>query len=293
MNAPIRRALLLPAPAIGDGVLALPLARTLLRAGVDVVLHHDALLSLAAGLPGLEIEARPKPVSDLDHKAFDALFVGGAWPWSDRSATAEHMLHLQKADWDRDSGYIPNLRRLSEAAFGIPWAQTACGFSLEPSLPRSVRGRVVLQPFSANSSKDWLPKRTHRLGTRLRSEGLDVRVVVAPTDLERWHGVAANDLAITVSPDLHDVARVLASADVFVGPDSGLGHLASALGVMTVSLFRRASSARFWRPAFSPGRIVLAPFRLPGKHGSRHWAGLVSVGRVQGAVRAMLASRGQ
>jgi hypothetical protein len=292
VSAPIRRALLLPAPAIGDGVLALPLARTLLRAGVDVVLHHDALLALAAGLPGLDIEARPKPLSGLAHASFDALFVGGPWPFEDRDAGAEHVLHLQKAEWDRESGYIPNLRRLSEAAFGVQWGPPNCGFSLEHAFPRAARGRVVLQPFSASPSKDWSPKRTHLLGQRLRSEGVDVRVVVAPPDLERWHGTAQGDLPITVSPDLYEVARVLASADVFVGPDSGLGHLASALGVMTVSLFRRASSARFWRPAFSPGRIVLAPLRLPGKHGSRHWAKLVSVGRVHGAVRAMLESRG-
>ena len=272
-------------------MLALPLARTLVEAGVDVQLHHDALFALAGALPGLEIEGRPTDPRTLDHKPHDALFVGGQWPWHDRDPLDGYVLHLQKADWDRETGYIPNLRRLSEEVFGVEWGPPACGFQLQPALPRSVQGRVVLQPFSASKSKDWLPARTHRLGQRLRSEGVDVRVVVAPADLERWHALAAGDLPISVSQDLHEVARVIASADVFVGPDSGLGHLASALGVMTVSLFRRASSARFWRPAFSPGRVVLAPIRLPGKHGSRHWAKLLRVGRVHDAVRAMLASR--
>ncbi|WP_429485147.1 glycosyltransferase family 9 protein [Paraburkholderia youngii] len=73
----------------------------------------------------------------------------------------------------------------------------------------------------------------------------------------------------------------MAEAGWFIGNDSGLGHLASAIGVPTLSLFMRSGLARTWRPGWSPGAIVLPLNVVPtGRLRERCWKRLMSVRRV-------------
>ena len=60
--------------------------------------------------------------------------------------------------------------------------------------------------------------------------------------------------------DLITAAAVLANACAFVGNDSGLGHLAAALDVPTLTLFGPGEPARY-RPWGSKARVALAPGR--------------------------------
>jgi ADP-heptose:LPS heptosyltransferase len=71
---------------------------------------------------------------------------------------------------------------------------------------------------------------------------------------------------------LADVAAWIAESGWFIGNDSGLGHLASALGVPTLSLFMRRGIARTWRPNWGRGAIVL-PYNLfvVGALKERYW----------------------
>ncbi|WP_309235085.1 glycosyltransferase family 9 protein [Paraburkholderia youngii] len=73
----------------------------------------------------------------------------------------------------------------------------------------------------------------------------------------------------------------MAEAGWFIGNDSGLGHLASAIGVPTLSLFMRSGLARTCRPGWSPGAIVLPLNVVPtGRLRERCWKRLMSVRRV-------------
>ena len=51
-------------------------------------------------------------------------------------------------------------------------------------------------------------------------------------------------------PDLYDLARWLRAARVFVGNDSGISHLAAAVGTPTITLFR-ATRPQVWAPPAS------------------------------------------
>lgn len=55
--------------------------------------------------------------------------------------------------------------------------------------------------------------------------------------------------------DLRSVAKILSSAHVFIGHDSGLTHLAAALGVSTIALFGPTDPTR-WGPKGSHVSIV-------------------------------------
>ena len=57
-------------------------------------------------------------------------------------------------------------------------------------------------------------------------------------------------------PDLYDLARWLGTARVFIGNDSGVTHLAAAVGTPVIALFGPASDANVWAPRGSGVRVI-------------------------------------
>jgi heptosyltransferase II len=98
-------------------------------------------------------------------------------------------------------------------------------------LPAPGRLRVALCPGAKHATKIWPGYRA--LAAQLAARGDQVLVVLGPG--ETW--VAGGAPAIGIQGDLIGLASVLRSADVTVGNDSGLTHLAVAAGTPSVVLF--------------------------------------------------------
>ena len=77
--------------------------------------------------------------------------------------------------------------------------------------------------------------------------------MVYAKDILKGVDVPVTNLAGTT--DLHDLCAYLSLCNVMIGPDSGTGHLAAALGVSTVSIFTSGSPA-WTRPLGGPSRII-------------------------------------
>ena len=291
-----RTTLVVPALGLGDGLLTLPLARSLTAAGREVRVLHDFLPRLGDVVEsGLALA--PRPTRDAAWVAafvgVDEAFVGH--PRDPALAAArkvglEDVMVSRKDDWDRRRPFLESLRRLGCAHFDVPWVGDAPGLRATCPDDSPARDAVVLHPYSSSESKDWHPERMLALGGALTTAGHRVVVLTAPDAEARWRDVAGKRLPVLAEPDLGAVANHLAGARLYVGPDTGMAHLASGLGVPTVSLFRRRSSSRVWRPVWSPSRVVLAPWRLPGARGDRGWAKRLSLRRVRAVVERALSS---
>jgi ADP-heptose:LPS heptosyltransferase len=109
----------------------------------------------------------------------------------------------------------------------------------------------VLHPGSGSPHKCWPAERFLELARRLAERGPRPRIVLGEVEAETWP--AAQIEAFAAAGELHrptDLLGLLDSyrnAGVFVGNDSGPGHLAGILGIPTVSLFGPTDPAR-WRP---------------------------------------------
>src|SRR5262249_8522296 len=82
-------------------------------------------------------------------------------------------------------------------------------------------------------------------------------------------------------PDLDAVTRYIYESSWFIGNDSGLGHLASNLGIKTVTLGMRFRVMQRWRPAWVEGLVLIPPKWLitrPLKE--RFWKYFISVNQV-------------
>jgi hypothetical protein len=102
-------------------------------------------------------------------------------------------------------------------------------------------GQIVVHPFASNEAKRWPGLLSLDLPNRVRIRGPE----------ERLDGAL-------FFPGLLELARFLSGARAYVGNDSGITHLAAALGVPTVALFGPTDPA-VWGPRGREVRILRAP----------------------------------
>jgi hypothetical protein len=104
-------------------------------------------------------------------------------------------------------------------------------------------GFVGMHPFSGSSAKNWPLENFQSLARLLP---LPVQFCAGPE--EQLDGAHRFD-------SLSGVASWLASARVYIGNDSGISHLAAALGTPAIAIFR-ATDPRVWAPR-GPAVIAL------------------------------------
>ena len=110
---------------------------------------------------------------------------------------------------------------------------------------------IALHPGAGGRDKVWPPQRSATLGRILAKEKAKLLIIQGPADKDAVQEVVAG---LDGVPHLlvHDVpiatlAALLSHASLFIGNDSGVSHLAAALGVFTLALFGPTDPA-VWAP---------------------------------------------
>lgn len=143
--------------------------------------------------------------------------------------------------------------------------------------------RIVVSPDSAGpEKKDWAPSRFLALCQQLRREGYDPKIVVAPANRERWVDLARG-FDVPHFDGIGELAAFIYESGAVVANDSGNGHLASFLGVPTVTLYRKRNPRFHWRPDWAPGNVV-CPVVSPPFYETA-WRYFISIGMVMRALR--------
>jgi heptosyltransferase-3 len=103
------------------------------------------------------------------------------------------------------------------------------------------RKPIVIQPGSGGVHKCWHLDNFLSVAKMLKDKGADVLFLLGPAETERFN---EEDMATIVMsaprltcPPLTDVVAVLSNAAGYLGNDSGITHLAAAMGVRTVAVF--------------------------------------------------------
>lgn len=123
---------------------------------------------------------------------------------------------------------------------------------------------VAVHPGSSGQRKCWPLARYLALTRELLDRGIRVLLLCGPADRDIAHALGERLPAGAVLAEPHklwELAGLLQRADLFVGNDSGPGHMAASVGTPTVSLFG-PTDPDLWRPIGHRCRV------LRGRHES-------------------------
>jgi len=159
---------------------------------------------------------------------------------------------------------------------------------------------VALSPGAVGAGKAWPAAHYAELAKALAMDGASVWILGGPseTSLAKKIIAAAGDRVRDLTgSDLRNAILALAAADVSVTNDSGLMHVAAAIGIPTVAIFG-PTSPWHWKP-LNPVAAILEPpgddearqrARVDGNDAVRHRrTDDVAVGDVLATVKRVLA----
>jgi heptosyltransferase I len=136
---------------------------------------------------------------------------------------------------------VEQLRELFALALGYERPTTPAAFGLDPArfAPAPSAPYVLFLHGAGWPSKLWPEAHWQELGRGLRAKGLRVLLPwgSAAEQASAQRVAAAISGEVLPQSDLAGLARQIAGAQFVVGLDSGLTHLAVALGVRTVALY--------------------------------------------------------
>jgi heptosyltransferase III len=114
---------------------------------------------------------------------------------------------------------------------------------------------AVIHAGSGSRSKNWPLSCFVEVACSLRASGLEVIWSAGPA--ERNMDIPSEERLVTGLP-LVELARLLSRADLYVGNDSGISHLAAAVGCPSVVVFG-PTSTEAWAPRGQHVRVIRAP----------------------------------
>lgn len=144
----------------------------------------------------------------------------------------------------RDLHAVTRNRRLAGLALGYT-PKGAPDFGLDRNrFARSGERIAVLLHATARPSKQWAEENWVALGQHIANRGITIVLPWGNNEEQaRSYRIASRVPSARVAQRqrLDDVARVIADAEFVVGVDTGLMHLAAALGVPLVAIFAGSS----------------------------------------------------
>jgi heptosyltransferase-2 len=203
------------------------------------------------------------------------LLVPGRWRTYPKHRLARSMLIQTKRNWYRDSRsvaerYFDAARALDVVPDGhppdlflSPEAVREAAAWLERNAPSLNRSLIALAPGAAHATKRWPLEHWHMLVRRILDEGLAVVLVGGTEDAAVAKALAANAGAPVLNAagqfGLQGTGALLQRASALISGDTGVMHMATALGTPVVALFGPTVQPFGYFPYTAKAQIVELP----------------------------------
>jgi heptosyltransferase-3 len=288
---------------MGDGLIALVLSNNLHLNGRAVTTFHPFLDSLQAWFPHLPIRRFPCSEDlEVELKQFDRFFIiyeKSPWMQSVLTHSQKHFpnqttilnpiatqrhdyLHWEEGRFDGNRAFVDNLYTFCKDILKFTVVTKSNGIcNLEEVRPHLHKKRIVIHPCSSREGKNWPRKKFLKLACHLKEWGYTPSLLLTEEERRGW------DLSKVDAPlflDMSALASFISESGYMIGNDSGIGHLASCLGLPTLTICRSLQTSKFWRPAWARGEVVTPPAWVPNLKGfrwrDRYWKRWVTVNNV-------------
>lgn len=167
----------------------------------------------------------------------------GGYDWHSIREPLASLTYSRKARVSRQLHAVERCRRLASQLLGYPLPSTPPDFGLKASqeawTPRPGHPFGVLIPCASRLEKLWPQANWVAIGQQLRAKGWDIAVMWGSPDEQKLAQAIADKIDGTAPPFLtvQQAADTLAQAQVVIGLDTGMSHLAAAHGRPTVGIY--------------------------------------------------------
>ncbi len=268
-----KRILIARGGAIGDFILTLPVFQAVKGSFPQVTLGclSPAGRGEIAQMAGLADEIR-----NIDDRCWASFFVrdgqldGVACKWLSSFGCIISYFHDPNETWKTnvarvsDAFYLGGCHQPGEmsdvsASITLLKALEPMGIFHADPVPRIIYSGAVLKPEtialhpgSGSESKNWPEEYWCQLIALLLEQGnMELMLVGGEAETKRVRRLGGKfpnpRLRLLLNEPLTNVVRELAGCRIFIGHDSGITHLAAALGVRCVVLWSQTNE-RVWRP---------------------------------------------
>jgi ADP-heptose:LPS heptosyltransferase len=127
----------------------------------------------------------------------------------------------------------------------------------------------LIHPAAAFATKQWAVENFARVAEFLSERGFAPVAIAAPNEKERLEKLRLETgvKIVTLDLSLPEVTALAAHSQLFVGNDSGIAHIAAAVGTPVVVIFGSSNIAH-WRPWNSaPAEVVFEEMSCQPCHG--------------------------
>jgi heptosyltransferase-3 len=294
------RSALLCASGIGDGLLMMIVAHHLKKSRMNPTVFHSSHSFLSPLFEEHHFEDHiPLEILEKKLEEFDHVFVE-----NDNSERAWHLFRLRdlgklkhvrfifptKSKNFKEGDFLfnpnvpvaSNLAECCAAMLGSPYSKEN-DLSFPEGTYKKHAKRVVIHPTSNDIKRNWGKSQFLSLANLLSKEGYAPVFCVSPNEREEWESLG---IEIPKFPSLKDVASYIYESGFLIGNDSGLGHLASNLGIETLTISGNSKRVKIWRPDWSNGKVLTPPLPLLNFKGinlrirENYWQKFISVNKV-------------
>jgi predicted lipopolysaccharide heptosyltransferase III len=129
---------------------------------------------------------------------------------------------------------------------------------------------AVIHPAAAFATKQWATDKFAEVAAQLYDKGFAVVVITAPREAELADWVEALSLVPVIrfsDLSLPEVTALASRARIFVGNDSGIAHIAAAVGLPAVVIFGSSNIAHWGPWATRPAEVVREEMECQPCHG--------------------------
>ncbi len=294
----MRRVAVVAASGIGDALLMMIAAHQLSMRGGEVDLYTPTP-DLLRPLFDSQVKMLPYPEDFTTLRCYDLVILEN--DNSDRSYTffnarnqtpwpALHVFFHKPSDQFREGDFLFDQKR--SVAHNIReglkrWIEHP---TLENGLTafkgEKTLGRILIHPTSNDRDRNWKLGGFIQLYHRLKKEGYSPIFTLHEKEAPLYPEIEAAGCELKVFQTLEQLATFYNTAGAFIGNDSGPGHLASNLGIPTLTISGNFKHVRKWRPGFCNGLIVTPRALIPNFKGlglplrDKYWQSFISPRRV-------------
>lgn len=283
--------------SIGDTVLATPsliaLRRFLPDAQIDVLLE-DWVAPLLDGFDEIDnvltvsrksVKSRLETALQIRRRKYDVAFNlhgGTTATFFVRASGAKHRVgyseyqynflynHLlsSSADfWKRENTHSAEQQLALLGFVGIPVGdkpKSRLVVSPKFKVQSSKSKFALIHPVAAFDTKQWATENFARVADYLFEKGLETIAIATPKErevLENLKQLSKVPITIFDNLTLPEITALASQAEIFVGNDSGIAHIAAAVETPSVVIFG-SSNINHWRP-WTNGKSAIVYKEMP------------------------------